>query len=69
MNNAILLEIPENYKVTYVPNNMQFKEKDFGFTLTFQQEKNKLICDHIIYTNFPNLIMKVDQFEQMEFVY
>lgn len=59
-----IVQIPENFEVTYIPENVKFKEKDFGFTLTFQQEKNKLICDHIIYTNFPDLIMKVDQFEQ-----
>jgi hypothetical protein len=44
-----ILEIPENYKVTFKPENTSFKNENFGFDINYQIEKNQLICKQILY--------------------
>lgn len=57
-----ILEIPENYKVTFKPENTSFKNENFGFEINYQLEKNQLICNQTLYVNFPNLLMPPEQF-------
>ena len=57
-----ILEIPENYKVTFKPENTSFKNENFGFDINYQIEKNQLICKQILYADFPTLLMPVEQF-------
>ncbi|MBL7766200.1 MAG: DUF3857 domain-containing protein [Chitinophagaceae bacterium] len=64
-----ILNIPENYHVTYVPQTTSFKEKEFGFSIDYTQEKNTLICRQKVFSDFPDLLMKSDQFARWnEFV-
>jgi hypothetical protein len=57
-----ILEIPENYKVAFKPENTSFKNENFGFEINYQLEKNQLICNQTLYVNFPNLLMPPEQF-------
>ncbi|MBL7753537.1 MAG: DUF3857 and transglutaminase domain-containing protein [Chitinophagaceae bacterium] len=58
----IKLEIPAGYKISYVPENASFKEGHFGFNFDYVREGNNLICKQNIYSDFPDLIMKSDEF-------
>ncbi|MEZ5046740.1 MAG: DUF3857 domain-containing protein [Chitinophagaceae bacterium] len=58
------LEIPEGYKVSYIPENVSYKNALFGFDISYKKENNHLICTHQLYTEFPDLIMQPDKFPE-----
>lgn len=60
------LEIPKDYKVSYVPKDASFSEKQFGFSVKYRTEGGKLFCDFNTYSDFPNLIMDASQFPQWD---
>lgn len=62
--NSYVLEIPENYKVSFKPEDATFKNENFGFEIKYKIENNKLICNHNVYNDFPTLLMSSDKFPQ-----
>ncbi len=44
--NTYVLELPENSKVTYIPENQAFDHTDFTFEITYEQVENQLIYHH-----------------------
>lgn len=60
--NKYILNIPENYKVSFKPENTSYKNNNFGFDINYKMENNQLICNHIVYADFPTLLMTPNQF-------
>ncbi len=57
-----ILNIPENYKVTYIPENVEIKQAHFGVSIHYKQENGKLVCEHNVYTEFPDLLLHTEEF-------
>lgn len=57
-----ILHIPPDYKVSYVPGNASFHNDHFNYAVEYRQEPGKLICKQQINTNFPDLLLKSDEF-------
>ena len=54
-------KIPEGYKASYVPKNLQFKNPEYGYNITYSQKDNKIVQKKIIYIN--TLSIKKKDFE------
>lgn len=54
-------KIPEGYKASYVPKNLQFKNPEYGYNITYSQKDNKIVQKKIIYIN--TLSVKKKDFE------
>jgi transglutaminase-like putative cysteine protease len=62
--NKYVLAIPENYKVTFKPENASFKNENFGFDIKYQIVEEQLICNQMLYVDFPTLLMSAKQFNE-----
>ncbi len=49
--NVICIEIPENYSVSYLPDNRSFNSNDFGFDLNYIEDQNRVIMTQTIKIN------------------
>lgn len=58
------IEIPKNYKITYMPANASFSNPHFGFEVTFSQANGFIICKQSNYVNFPDLLLHPNEFPQ-----
>ncbi len=58
---TVILDIPEGYSATYLPENKEFKKDQFGFSYKVAQENNRIIQKFEIYDNF--LVLGKDHFE------
>jgi len=58
------LTIPEDYKVTYIPENSSFKNDHFEYLIEYAQKPGKLILTQKTITNFPNLMLMPNEFQQ-----
>lgn len=47
-----ILEIPEGYKVSFLPNNMDLKNEYIAASIQYQVENNQVIYTHVIEQNF-----------------
>jgi alpha-D-ribose 1-methylphosphonate 5-phosphate C-P lyase len=59
-----VLNIPENYKATYVPENSKFENPKFGCSINYTQNNQTVICTVVSYTNLPNLHIDPADFAQ-----
>jgi transglutaminase-like putative cysteine protease len=62
MINHVIFEMPEGYKITYVPGNSEFKNDLFGFKISYKTESNKVCLTQNFYTNF--LLLQHMKFQQ-----
>lgn len=60
---TVILNLPTGYQLTYVPENVSFKQADFEFTIQYTREADKLICRQHTVVDFPDLMIKPSQFE------
>ncbi len=59
--NVFCFEIPENYKVSYLPENAQYDGGDFGYSLKYEINNNMIFVHQNIEIN--TLLLKTEQFE------
>ena len=52
MINHVIFEMPEGYKLTYMPGNSEYKNDLFGFNISYKTESNKVCLTQNFYTNF-----------------
>ncbi|WP_336516580.1 DUF3857 domain-containing protein [Pollutibacter soli] len=58
---VMVLEIPEGYKVDYLPESKSFKNDVWGFTMTYEQKENKVILTKE-FSN-PHIMITPEQFK------
>jgi len=58
---TFVFEIPENYKIEYLPTNQAHDHKFFGFDISYEIEGNKIIQKKEVYLNY--LILEPENFE------
>ena len=54
--------IPDNYEISYIPGNSSFEDDEFSYSLTYREEKGRVIYDLKIITN--TFLLKKDKFEK-----
>lgn len=52
------LQIPDGYEVAYLPPAKEIMKPEFGFKTVTRQEGSKIICEHEVYTDAPNLLIE-----------
>lgn len=57
------LSVPENYKVAYLPENVDLKQDGFGASINYSQSGQDIICKQRIYLDLTELELKPAQFE------
>ncbi len=57
---AVEFEVPEGYKVTYLPSEVSYENELFGFSIAYKQEGNKVYQERNIYKNF--LLLEKESF-------
>lgn len=55
-----ILDVPENYKVTYLPKNYELKDDNLGFSIKYTQQQNKVIAVQEMRNNY--LLMQPKDF-------
>jgi len=58
------LDIPKEFKLTYIPENTTFKNDHFEYDVTYKEQGGRLICNQKLITNFPNLMLMSDEFTE-----
>lgn len=56
-----VLEIPEGYQVNYLPESIDYQTQQFGFTLTYSQEQNRVVLKKSIFVDA--LYLEPEHFE------
>ncbi len=56
------LEIPDGYRIDYVPEGGSFNTPEFGYKITYTKKEDKVIMEKLI--RFEFLLLKEDKFEQ-----
>ncbi len=59
--NSVFLEIPEGYEVEYLPENSDFSNDLFGYTIEYKEKDNKIKFIHSYYKNY--LLLNNESFE------
>lgn len=59
--NTSVLQIPYNYVVKHLPDNVSYKNDLFGFDIKYTQQGDKIILDKQLYVDY--LMLEKDQFE------
>jgi transglutaminase-like putative cysteine protease len=59
--NHVILDIPEGYKVTYLPDNTEYSGKSYGYKIHYKTEGNKLNLTHQFDTKF--LLLQPSEFD------
>jgi hypothetical protein len=62
MINHVIFELPEGYKITYMPGNSEYKNEFFGYNISYKTEFNKVFLTQNFYTNF--LLLQHKTFQQ-----
>jgi hypothetical protein len=57
----VTLEIPENYQVTYIPENTGFKEEPFQFSVNYKKTEKQIVMQYSIVSN--TLMIEKQDFE------
>lgn len=57
----VTLTIPDGYTLRYIPNNVSFADKYFGFDVSYRKVKDGIEMTRTIYTN--TLLLQTDSFE------
>lgn len=60
-NNDIFLQIPEGYEIEYLPENSDFNNDLFGYSIKYKREGNKIKFTHNYYKNY--LLLNNESFE------
>jgi hypothetical protein len=60
--NHVVFEIPEGYKVTYLPENTKFSDPLFGYSIDYATQNNKITVTHQLTNNY--LLLKSDHFSR-----
>jgi len=55
------IEIPDNFKVTFLPQDAQYDDGDFGFSISYKVKENKILINQKIRIN--TLQLKTSQFD------
>lgn len=58
---SVVLNIPAGYKVSYLPENVSFKNDRFGFVTEYKRSGNKIILTQKLYSNI--LILNKEDFD------
>ncbi len=58
---TVALEIPNNYSVTYLPQNQEFSSSHFGFSITYEQVENVIVMHYKFQNNL--LLLEPYQFQ------
>lgn len=59
-NYVMLLEIPNNYEISYLPKSRKFEYQDFDFTIDYKIEKGKIIINQT--TQVKSILLKKENF-------
>ncbi len=59
--NTSVLQVPNNYVVKHLPDNVSYKNEIFGFEIQYIQQEDKIILNKEIYVDY--LLLDKDQFE------
>ncbi|MEQ8245548.1 transglutaminase domain-containing protein [Fulvivirga sp.] len=59
--NTSVLQIPENYVVKHLPENVSYKNEVFGFDIQYIQQGDKIILNKQLYVDY--LLLEKNQFE------
>ncbi|MCB0502277.1 MAG: transglutaminase domain-containing protein [Bacteroidetes bacterium] len=49
---TVILDIPDGYVASYIPENQEFKQDKFGFSFNVQQQGNQIIQKFTVYDDF-----------------
>jgi hypothetical protein len=58
--NHVVFDIPDGYKVTYLPENTQFTNPFFGYSINYENNNNKISVTHKLTTNY--LLLQPEHF-------
>ena len=53
--NNLILEIPQGYQLSYLPKNTEFKNDQFGYSVTYKSDPTHVILTHQLYLNYLQL--------------
>ena len=60
--NVTILEIPEGYEVSYLPDDVKLDTDYFGFEINYQQNEGKIIATKEFYVSY--LLLETDSFDE-----
>ena len=58
--NISFIDIPDNFKVSFLPENAQYEDGDFGFSINYKVEDNKIVVYQRVEIN--TLQLRTEQF-------
>ena len=50
--NEVIMDIPRGYRLSYLPQNSEFKNDLFGYKLSYESRNNQVQLTHELYTNY-----------------